>query len=140
MEMLLRVVAVVGVLDDDFVGADAPHLVEHPLAHAVQLPFRDQGRELVVHHPQAPARGVGLGARLPVGEDLRRRGVLVAGAEGTKAPLDQLFLDDKIMGPFAPFSRDDYPAADDGVFAKLRHPGLLLIGRWAVRAAAVRPA
>jgi hypothetical protein len=43
--------------------------------------------------------------------------VLIAGAKRAEPPFDYFFLNDEIMGPFAPFGCYDYPAADNRVFA-----------------------
>ena len=108
---------VVGTFDDDLMGPHAVHLVEHPFAGAVQFPFLGQGREFVVHHPELPAGGIGFGPRVPVGQDLRRRGMFVARIEGAEPPLGDLRFHYKVMGALAPLRRNNHPTADDGIFA-----------------------
>ena len=72
-------------LDDDFVGADAVHLVVDAVAALVEVALDLQGGELVGHHADAPALFVGLRVAVAVGEDLVRRVVLAALAEGAEA-------------------------------------------------------
>ena len=70
--------------DDDFVGADAVHLVVDAVAALVEVALDLQGGKLVGHDAHAPALFVGLGVAVAVGEDFVRRVVLVALAEGAE--------------------------------------------------------
>ena len=52
----------VGRFDDDFMGADAVHLVEHAFGLAVQVALNAQRRELVGNDANGPTRCVPLRA------------------------------------------------------------------------------
>src|SRR5688572_23232095 len=64
-------------LDDDLMGADAVHLVEQPLALAVERTLDTQHGILIGHDAQIPARAVGAAAVAPVRQQLARRHVLM---------------------------------------------------------------
>ena len=76
---------VVRALDDDFVRADAVHHVVDAVAALVQVAFDLQRRKLVGDDAHPPARPVRPRARLAVGEDFGRRGVLVAGQKADRS-------------------------------------------------------
>ncbi len=104
----------------------AGHLVVDPLAPLVQAPLDLEGGELVGDDPDPPARAVGPGASVAIGDDLGRRLVLVPLAERAGAGLDErLVLMLEVVGPLGPLDRDDHPAADDRVFAQFRHREVL---------------
>ena len=84
---------VLGALDDDLVGADAGHHVVDAVAALVQAALDLQGGEPVGDDADPPARSVGPGAEVAVGEDLGRRLVLVPLAErADRRGLDRLGL------------------------------------------------
>ena len=56
-------------------------------------------------------------AAVAVGEHLVRRRPLVAGIEGAEAAASFAALVLEIRGSFAPFRRDDDPAAGDRIFS-----------------------
>src|SRR5579884_2149275 len=116
---------VIGGLDDDFVGADAVHLVEHALGLPVQIAFNTQGRELVGNDANGPARGVfrrrrptvGIGA---ISLDFRRSLVFVAVAEGTKTASEFYRFPGEVRGTFGAIGRNNDPATHNGVFPQFR--------------------
>ena len=70
-------------LDDHLMGADAVHFVVDALAALVEVAFDLQGRKFIGNHADAPALFVGPRRAVAVGNDLVRRLVLLAFAEGT---------------------------------------------------------
>src|SRR5215469_3368696 len=112
-------------LDDDLVGADAVHLVEEPFGLAVQITFDPQRRELVGDHSHSPSGHVALRRRAairirPICLDFRRRLGLIPRTERTESAPDSDSLTHEICGTFGAIGRDDYPAADNWIFPKLR--------------------
>ena len=88
-----------------------------------EAPILDLERRILVRdHSQGPPGRVGSGVLGAAGEYFRGGGVLVAGAEGTEPaarfPADGTM---EIGGPVHPVARDDYPATENGVLAKLGH-------------------
>ena len=112
---------VLGGLDDDLVGPDAPHHVVDAVPPLVEVPLDFQGRELVGDHADPPPRAIPLRARVAIGDDLVGGLVLVPFAEGaeTMPPSPRRGLE--VVRPFGAALRDDHPAADDRVFAQVRH-------------------
>ena len=110
-----------GRLDDDLVGADAAHHVVDAFAALVQLAFDFQGGELVGHHAHAPALAVALRAGLAIGDDFAGRFVFVSFAERAEAALLPLRRRVEIVRPFRPRTGDDYPTANDRIFAEVWH-------------------
>ena len=116
---------VVGSLDDDLVGADAVHPVEHALGLAVQVAFDSQRREFVGHDAHRPAGRIALGRRpaVRVGTislNFGRSLALISGTERAEAALDLYGFAHEIGGTFGAIGGDDNPAADDGVFSEFR--------------------
>src|SRR5215471_12740433 len=100
----------VGSFDDDFVGADAVHLVVHALALAIEVALNAEDGELIGHDANAPAWLVAA-ARVAVGEHFGRRFVFVAvveRADGGRGRRRRLA--DKIAGTFSTIRRYNYPA------------------------------
>ena len=116
-----EVLVVLRRLDHDLVGADPVHLVVQPLAPPVERALDLERGELVGYHAHGPAGTVGRPAPGPIGEDLRRRAVLVAGAERAEMLLLLVGDRDEAGGPAAALGRDDDPAADDRILAQLGH-------------------
>ncbi len=103
--------------DDDFMGADAVHFVVQAFPFLVQLALNDQGRVFIRHHPQRPARGVGLMVDVAVAENLRRRGLFIARAKRTKSPFADTMFNNKVCRALSPFLGNNNPAAEDRVFS-----------------------
>ncbi len=113
---------VLGALDDDLVGADAGHHVVDAVAPLVEAPLDLQRGEPVGDDADPPARSVGPRAEAAVGEDLRRRLVLVPLAERAGGRrVRRRVLRAEVVGPLGPLVRDDHPAADDRVFPQVGH-------------------
>ena len=74
---------VVGTADQDFACPDRIPLPETPVAPLLALGRQLEGGVKVGHHPDRPARRVGGRAGRSVCQHLRRRHLLVAGAERT---------------------------------------------------------
>ena len=111
-----------GALDDDLVGADAGHHVVDAVAPLVEAPLDLQRGEAVGHHADPPARSVGPRAEAAIGEDLRRRPILVPLAERAGGGrVRRRVLRAEVVGPLGPLVRDDHPAADDRVFPQVGH-------------------
>ena len=109
-------------LDDHLVGADAGHHVVDAVAPLVQVALDLQRGEPVGDDPDPPARPVGPGAEVAIGDDLRRRLVLLPLAErADRGSLVLVRLGLEVVGPLGPLVRDDHPAADDRVFSQLGH-------------------
>ena len=102
-------------------GADAAHHVVDAFAALVQLAFDFQGGELVGHDADPPAFAVALRARLAIGDDFAGRLVFVSFAERAEAALLPLRRGVEVVRPFRPRTGDDHPAADDRIFAEVRH-------------------
>jgi len=102
-------------LDDDFVGADAVHLVVHALALAVQFAFDAQHGEFVGDYAHAPTRLVTASA-VAVSQDLGRSFMLIAITEGADSLAGWRHrLADKIAGPLGAIGGDNHPSPGDGV-------------------------
>ena len=108
-------------LDDDFVGADAVHLVVDAFAALVEVPLDLQGREAVRHDADAPAALVGFGGAIAIGEDLERRILLVPLAKRAEGGRRRRWLVLDRDGPLGAVRGDNDPAAHDRVLAKFRH-------------------
>src|SRR3954471_19284612 len=103
-------------LDDDLVGADTAHLVEHADALARHVLLGAKSRIAVRDDPPCPA------SLLPQGGDLRRSEELVARTERTAVlVVGKLILAEEGIRAIGPFRRDDYPPVHDGVAAESRH-------------------
>ncbi len=103
--------------DDDFVRADAVHLVEQAFAFAVQFPFNAQSGKSIRHDADIPSRCVRAGAIAAVGENLRRRLRFIARAEGAiEGRPGKYAFAQKIHGALAPFRGDDYPPPCNWIF------------------------
>src|SRR6266446_5521946 len=113
---------VIGRFDDDLVGADAIHLVEHTLGLLVQVAFDSESRKLVGHHAHRPA-GTVLLSRGPVrartiGQNLRRSFALISVVERTKtSALDLHRFAHKVGGPLGAIGGNNDPPSYDGVFS-----------------------
>jgi hypothetical protein len=107
---------VLGRLDDHFVGADAVHLVEQPLALAIEQTFNLQRRVLVrddAHVPAGPVRP----PAPPVTQHLAGRERLVALAErAERRGLERAVLEPEVARALAPLGGDDHPATGNGIF------------------------
>src|SRR5581483_10512796 len=108
--------------NDDFVSADAVHLVEHAFGLAIQIAFDSQGREFVGNDAYGPARRIALRRRTsirirPIGLNLRRSLGLVSIAEGAEATLDAHPFAGKIRGTLGAIGGDDHPTANNGIFS-----------------------
>ena len=111
----------VGRFNDNFVSADAVHLVEHAFGLLVEVAFDAERREFVRDYSNCPAgsvflrsAAVGVGA---VGKDFRRRLAFIAVAEGTEATFDLDGLAHEVGRALGAVGRNDYPSAYDGVFS-----------------------
>ena len=111
----------VGRLDNDFVRADAVHLVEHAFGLLVEIAFDAERGELIGDYANGPAGAVFLGRAAvgagAVGQDLWRRLALIAIAEGAEAALDPHGFAHKVGRAFSAIGGNDYPSAHDGVFS-----------------------
>jgi hypothetical protein len=107
-----EIALVLGRLHHHLVRPHAPHRVVGPLRALVRRPFHGERRELVGEDAHAPARPVGVAARLAQREDLRRRERLVRRAE--RAGVDRLHgarhLAERAARPPCALRRDDDPA------------------------------
>src|SRR6516225_1343920 len=108
-------------LNNDFVRADAVHLVEHAIGRAVQAAFNLQCRKLVGHYTNRPTLGIAPGAVRTVSKHFGRCLAFVAGTKRAKSALQLHRLPYKIGWALRAVSRDDYPSAYDGIFTKFRH-------------------
>src|SRR5260370_9682724 len=106
--------------DDDFMGADAVHLVIDAVAALVEIPFHLESGEFVGYHADAPAFFVGPGVAVAVGDDLVRRLIFLALAEGTKTAVAGLRLRLGRDRPLASLRGNNHPAADNRVFSQFR--------------------
>ena len=109
-----------GALNDHFMSPDAVHLVVNAFAALVEASFHLQSRELVRHDSHAPAALVGPGVPFAIGNDLVRRLLLVAFAEGAEAASDFDCLAGEVGRTLGAVRRNNNPAADDRIFSKLR--------------------
>ena len=74
-------------LDDDFVRADAIHLVEHAISRPVQAAFNGECREFIRHHAHRPPLRVAASSVRTVSQHFRRCLALAAGAKRTESAL-----------------------------------------------------
>src|SRR5262249_33750693 len=117
--------AVIRRFDDDFMRANAIHAVEHALGLAVEIALDTESRKLVWHHPYRPTRRIALRRRAAIGIgavslNFRRRLGFVPIAERAESAFDFDCLTGEVRGAFCTICRNDYPAADNGVFSELR--------------------
>ena len=108
-------------LNEDLMGADAAHDVVDAACAFVEFAFNVQSREFVADNTDFPARGIGCGAVVADRPDFRGCFVFVAcaeGAEGVGPPGRGRLV---IRGSATALRGNDDPAANEGVFAKLRH-------------------
>src|SRR5580692_1008611 len=68
-------------LDNDFMSADAIHLVEQAFAFAIQFAFNSQRGKTVGHHANVPAAAISPATIPAISENFGRRLGLVARAE-----------------------------------------------------------
>src|SRR5208337_1580413 len=108
-------------LDDDLVRADAVHLVEHAFGLTVQASLDPQRRKLVRYNAYAPALAVARGPVWAVGQNLRRRLVLIAGTERAEATLHLHRFTAEVGGTLGAVGRNNDPPPDDRIFAQLGH-------------------
>src|SRR5208283_199906 len=104
-------------LDNDFVRADAVHLVEQALALAVEFAFDAQCRKPIGDHANVPARSVRASAVAAIGQDFGRGLQFISRTKGTilRRPGKHAFPE-KIHGPLSAVRRNDYPTPSNRVF------------------------
>jgi hypothetical protein len=110
-------------LNDDLVGADAIHSVEHAFGLAIQVSFNPEGGELVGDYAHGPSGGIAQRWRAavrvrPVGLDFGRSFVLVPWAEGAETAFNAHPFAYKICGTLGAIGGDDHPPAHDWVFSE----------------------
>ena len=115
----------VGSFNDDFVGADPVHPVEHALGLAVQVALNTQGRKLVRNHPYCPSRSVALQRRGPIRVrticlNLRRSLAFVPITERAKAAFQFHSVTGKVSWTLCAVGRNNHPPAYNWVFPQLR--------------------
>src|SRR4029077_1358286 len=98
-----------------------------------------EGRELVGHHAQQPARRVRLAPARSERPDLLGRAMLLPRAEHAGPALALARGRREVGGAARALGGDDDPAADDGIPAQLRHATRLPLPASA-RAPGARPA
>src|SRR5579859_1353479 len=113
---------VIGRLDDHFVRADAVHLVEKTFALAPEIAFDAKRRKFIGNHAHAPAGRVGAAVRAAVDKNFRRRFCFVARTEGAILAIgrERDAFAQEVVGAFSALGGNNYPAAGDWVFTKLR--------------------
>src|ERR1700730_5761718 len=105
---------VVRSLDDDFVGADAIHLVKQAFPVAIQVPFDAKRREFVGNHTYAPAGGVHAAAAAAIDQNFRWSFCFASGTEGTILTIrSNNAFTQEFIGALATFCRDNDPATRD---------------------------
>src|SRR5215470_1256772 len=117
-------------LDDDFVGPDAIHFVEHALGLAVKVAFDAEGWKLVRNDAHRPAGRIALRWRSPIGIwaislDLRRRFAFVPWTKRAETTLDLHTFTNKICRALGAISGNDHPASNNGIlpeFGQLLNP------------------
>src|SRR5712664_3715481 len=112
---------VVGRFDNDFVSADAVHLIEEAFAFAVEIAFNDERGEAIGNDANVPAGSIGAATIAAVNENFGRRFAFGAGAEGAilRAGDEDAFAEE-IGGALSAIGGDDDPTARDGIFTQLR--------------------
>src|SRR5580698_3085277 len=113
---------VVGRFHNDFMRADAVHLVKEAFAFSVEIAFNTQRWEFVRHHTNRPACCVRAAVAAAVDENLWRRLGLIARAE--RAILGvwrrRNSLAQKIVWTLSTLGGNNHPAASNRVFSQLR--------------------
>src|SRR6202040_4313593 len=101
--------------DNDFVGTDAVHAVEHALGLAVEITLDSERRELVGDYAYGPARRVTLRRRSAiwiwaVGLNFGGSFGLVAVTEGAETTSDFYSIASEVGGPLRSIGGNDHPA------------------------------
>ena len=110
-------------LDNNFVCADAVHLVEHALGLAVQITFYAKRGEFVRHYADGPPGRITLRRRTavligPVCLDFRRSLTFISITEGAKASSHLYGVASKVCRALGSVGGDNHPAANNGVFSE----------------------
>jgi hypothetical protein len=113
---------VIGRFDDDFMGADAIHLVEKTFALAVKITFDTKRWEFVGYHAYGPARGVGASVAPAINKNFRRRFGLMPWAKWAVLAIGHgsNAFTKKIVWALSTLRGNDHPPASDRVFSQLR--------------------
>src|SRR5512132_3829442 len=107
----------IGAFDDDFMRADTAMDLVILISNLSCASLRHEGGILVRDHSHSPVREAGRVALVTEDQDLRRGHVLISSAEGTLSGIRSF----RAYGPLRPFSGDNDPAIDGGIFSKFRH-------------------
>ncbi len=110
-------------LDNDFVRANALHLVEDAFAFAVQIAFDAQHRKLVRDHAQRPTWLVRARA-VSIGEHLRRRLGFVPGTEGAEPPRWRRREENRAKNPRVCSARSVEIITQPSVIGSFRNSGI----------------
>src|SRR5579863_9319864 len=113
---------VVGSFDDDLVGPNPIHAVEHALSLAAQASFNPESGKLIGDHSDRPPWRVtlGCGTAILVGAvrlNLRRSLAFIAVTEGAKATFQLNSVTGKIGGTLGAVGRNNHPPAYNWVFS-----------------------
>src|SRR5579859_5383 len=109
--------SVVWRFNDDFMCADAIHLVEQSFPFAIKLAFDFQSGKFVGNNANGPAWSISSATISSVDKELRRRFGFVSRTEWAIFWIaSHNLVAQKIHGPFAAVGRDNDPTPCDGIF------------------------
>src|ERR1043166_1843050 len=119
-----KICIVIRRLDDDLMGPNSVHAVEHSFGLPVQSAFNTQSRKLIGYHAHRPPRRVSLRGRSPiwiwtVSLDLGRSLALIAVAEGTENSLNLHSFANKIGWALRPVRRNNHPTSKNRIFSEI---------------------